>query len=183
MKPKAKLYNRYPLLNIIIYNGTTLLHFILGGIILFFTNVFWGNFGIAFGLVYIFLSFFEMYVMMPLHVCKNCVYFNLENGICISGMNILSKKITSKGSTSDFSNRAKGLFCQNNLYILSLIFPILCGIPILILNFSILLLILVISLFVLLGLRFVFVIPKLACVHCLSKYICPQAGQMGVREK
>jgi|WetSurMetagenome_2_1015567.scaffolds.fasta_scaffold235203_2 hypothetical protein len=183
MTSKAILYNRYPLLNIIIYNGTTLLHFIIGGVILFYTNHFWGKLGISIGLLYILLSLFEMYVMMPLQVCKNCIYFKLENGLCISGMNILAKKIATKGSTSDFPNRAKGPFCANNLYILTLIFPILCGIPILILNYSILLLILVISLFVLLGIRFVIIIPKLACVHCLSKFICPQAGQMGVREK
>lgn len=183
MKSKAELYNRYPLLNIIIYNGTTLLHFIIGGMILFYTKHFWGNLGITFGLLYIFLSLFDMYVMMPLQVCKNCVYFSLENGLCISGMNILAKKIAKKGSTSDFSNRAKGPFCPNHLYIASLIFPIVCGIPILIFNFSILLLTLVIFLFLLLSIRFVFIIPKLACVHCLSKFICPQAGQMGVREK
>jgi len=180
---KAKLYNRYPLLTIVIYNGTTLLHFIIGGIILFYTNHFFGKLGITFGLAYIFLSLLEMYVMMPLQVCRNCVYFKIENGLCVSGLNILSKKIVTLGSTSNFSNRAKGLFCPNNLYLLSLIFPILCGIPILIFNYSILLLILVISLFVLLAIRFIFIIPKFACVHCLSKFICPQAGQMGVREK
>ena len=35
----------------------------------------------------------------------------------------------------------------------------------------------------LLAARFVYVIPKLACVHCLSKFVCPQAGLMGVRDK
>jgi hypothetical protein len=183
MTSKAKLYNRYPLKNIVIYNGSSLLHFIIGGVILFYTNRFWSKWGIAFGLVYIFLSLFEMYVMMPLQVCKNCVYVKLENGLCISGLNILSRKIATLGSTSDLSNRAKGPFCPNNLYIVSLIFPILCGIPILLFNFSIDLLILVISLLSLLAIRFIFIIPKLACVHCLSKFICPQAGQMGVREK
>lgn len=183
MTPKAELYKQYPVITIITYNGTTLLHFIIGGLILFHTNKFWGDFGIAFGSMYIFFSLVEMYVLMPLQVCKNCVYFKLENGICVSGLNLLSRKLTGPGATSVFSKRAKGVFCPNNLYVLSLIFPIFCGIPILVFNYSRTLLALVVFLAALLLTRFLFVIPKLACVHCLSKFNCPQAGLMGVREK
>jgi hypothetical protein len=180
---KAQLYKRYPLVNVVIYNGSSVVHFIVGGMLLASTSHFLGTSGIVLGLLYIILSLLEMYVLMPLQVCKNCVYVNLENGLCISGMNVYAKKLAPPGSTSEFSSRAKGPFCPNNLYILSLVFPIIGGIPILIFSFSIPLLILEISLFVLLVLRFFIIIPKLACVHCLSKFICPQAGQMGVRER
>jgi hypothetical protein len=40
-----------------------------------------------------------------------------------------------------------------------------------------------IILFSMLAIRFFIIFPRLACIHCLSKFVCPQAGQMGVREK
>ena len=180
---KVKLYNRYPISSILVYNGTTLFHFLIGGLILSYSSRFFGVFGTVLGLLYISVSLFEMYILIPLQVCRNCVYFKLENGLCISGLNVLAQRIATEGSSSNFAERAKGLFCPNNLYIVSLVIPILCGIPILITAFSSTLLILEISLFILLATRFLYIIPRIACVHCLSKFICPQAGKMGVREK
>jgi hypothetical protein len=180
---KAELYNRYPISSVFIYNASTVLHFIVGGLILCDTNKFIGPLGISIGLLYILFAHFEMYIMMPLSVCKNCAYFRLDGGLCISGLNIVAKKITRLGNPSDFPKRAMGFFCPNNIYIFNLVLPILCGIPILIFNFSYFLLSLEIFLFTLLATRFVFIIPTLACLHCLSKFVCPQAGQMGVRDK
>ena len=180
---KAELYNQYPLSSVFIYNASTILHFMAGGLLLCATNKFIGPWGIAIGLLYILFAHFEMYIMMPLQVCKNCSYFRLDGGLCISGLNMIAKKIARLGNPSDFPKRAEGFFCPNNIYIFNLVLPILCGIPILIFNFSWLLLLLEVSLFLLLAIRFVFIIPQLACVHCLSKSVCPQAGQMGVREK
>jgi len=180
---KAKLYDRYPLSSILTYNGITVLHFLVGGVVLFSTVRFFGVWGGVLGLSYASFSFIEMYVMMPLQVCRNCVYVRLENGMCISGLNVIARKVEKKGDASDFPKRAQGLFCPNNLYILSLVFPILAGIPILVLNYSNSLLCLEILLFMLLAARFLYVIPQLVCVHCRSKFVCPQAGQMGVREK
>jgi hypothetical protein len=180
---KAKLHHRYPFSTIAVYNGSTIIHFVLGGIILCQTNRFFGSFGYILGIVYVLGSLLEMYLIMPLQVCRNCVYFGLENGRCVSGLNLLSKKLAIRGSTQNFSRRAEGLFCPNNIYLFSLAFPIIGGIPILVVNFSIQLLLLVASLFLLLIIRFFFIIPRLACLHCLSKFICPQAGQMGVRDK
>lgn len=180
---KAKLYNRYPLSSILVYNGTTILHFMAGGLILSYSSRFWGSFGIILGLLYISLSLVEMYILMPLQVCRNCVYFKLENGLCISGLNVLSRRFAREGNPSNFAQRAQGLFCPNNLYIVSLAIPILGGIPLLIAAFSLPICILEIVLFILLATRFLYIIPRMACVHCSSKFICPQAGQMGVREK
>jgi len=181
--PKAELYNRYPLSSVFIYNASTVLHFTVGGLLLCATNKFFGIWGIAIGLIYILFAHFEMYIMMPLQVCKNCAYFMLDGGLCISGLNMIAKKIARLGNPSDFPKRAEGFLCPNNIYILNLVLPILCGIPILIFSFSYFLLSLEIFLFSLLAARFVFIIPTLACMHCLSKFVCPQAGQMGVREK
>lgn len=180
---KAELYTRYPFPSVFIYNASTILHFTVGGLILCATNKFIGPWGIAIGLLYILFAHFEMYIMMPLQVCKNCVYYRLSGGLCISGLNAVAKKIARPGNPSDFPKRAVGLLCPNNIYIFNLAFPILCGIPILIFNFSYSLLFLEIFLFTLLVVRFFFIIPQLACLHCLSKFVCPQAGQMGVREK
>jgi hypothetical protein len=180
---KAALYNWYPVSSIAVYNGTTLLHFVVGGLVLLFSSRFFGTMGIAVAALYLSFSLLEMYVMMPRQVCRNCVYFRLENALCISGLNVAAKRFAKPGNPEDFPRRATGVFCPNNLYIFSLAFPIACGIPILVFNFSPLLLSLELFLFVLLATRFMIIIPRLACVHCLSKFVCPQAGLMGVREK
>ncbi len=177
---KAKLYTRYPVSSVLIYNGATILHFLLGGI-----GIILGyNFsGIAyfFGALYFTLSLTEMYVLMPLKVCPSCVYYRLNNSLCISGMNIVSKKIAKEGSPTDFANRAKGLFCPNNLYMAALFIPIIAMIPALIVNFSFLLLAILLIVVGLLLFRFFVVFTKIACVHCYAKYKCPQAEPMGVR--
>jgi hypothetical protein len=180
---KAEIYDRYPISSVVIYNGSTILHFLTGGLILLFLTKIIGFSGIAVSALYIVLAFLEMYVIMPLKVCPSCVYFRTSGSLCISGLNVWSKMIAKPGNSTDFPQRAQGLFCQNNLYITSLVFPILLGVLILILKFNLLLLFFEIGLFLLLVLRFFLIIPSLACVHCRSKFVCPQAGQMGVREK
>jgi hypothetical protein len=96
-------------------------------------------------------------------------------------MNILSKKIAREGDLKDFPNRAKGLFCPNNLYLVSLIVPILAMIPALIINFSVVLLLIFLAGVGLLLFRFFSIFPKVACLHCRAKYNCPQAEAIGVR--
>ncbi|UCD22446.1 MAG: hypothetical protein JSW22_02080 [Chloroflexota bacterium] len=91
----------------------------------------------------------------------------------------MSRKIAKEGNVKDFPSRAKGLFCSNNLYIASLIIPIIAMISALILNFSLLVLIILIVVVGLLLFRFFVIFPKIACVHCRSQNICPQAQSMG----
>jgi len=171
-----KLYTRYLLLNILTYNGTTIIHYLLGGtgIILGYDS--W--IGYLIGIIYMAFSFIEMYVHMPLKVCPNCVYYKLENSLCISGLNIVSRKITKEGNVKDFPNRAKGVFCPNNLYIASLVIPIIAMIPALILDFSIVILVILLVVVGLLVFRFFVIFPRIACVHCRAKNICPQAQSM-----
>jgi hypothetical protein len=137
--------------------------------------------GYTFGVIYLVFSFIVMYVIMPLSVCPKCIYYRLEDSLCISGMNILSKKIAGEGNLKDFPKRAKGLFCPNNLYLVSLIVPILAMILALIMHFSVVLLLIFLAGLGLLLFRFFFIFPKLACLHCVAKYNCPQAEAMGVR--
>jgi len=180
---KAKLYSRYPLSSVLIYNGSTILHFLLGGIGIALGYSFSSWAGYTFGVLYLMFSFIEMYMVMPLTVCPNCVYYRAKDSLCISGLNLFSKKITKEGDLKDFATRAEGLFCPNNLYTASLIVPILAMIPALIVNFSIILLLIFLTVLGLLLFRFFIIFPRVACLHCIAKYKCPQAGAMGVRNR
>ncbi|MFC1824230.1 hypothetical protein ACFL9T_16080 [Thermodesulfobacteriota bacterium] len=181
-KPKAKLHMRYPWSSILIYNGSTIAHYLLGGIGIIIGYGFSSWAGYLFGLIYLSFSFVEMYVIMPLTVCPNCVYYQMEAALCISGLNVISKKITNEGDQKDFVKRAEGLFCFNNMYIAALIIPIIALIPALIVNYAVSLLAIFLALVALLLFRFFVIFPKIACLHCFAKYKCPQAGSMGVRE-
>jgi hypothetical protein len=180
---KAKLYSRYPLSSVLIYNGSTILHFLLGGIGIVLGYSFSPRVGYTFGILYFVFSFVEMYVIMPLTVCPNCVYYRAKDSLCVSGLNILSKKIAKEGDLKDFPGRAEGLFCPNNLYLASLIVPIVAMIPALIVNFSVALLLILLAVVGLLLFRFFIIFPKIACLHCRAKFECPQAGAMGVRNR
>ena len=180
-RKKPDPYTRYPLSSIILYNGTTVVHYILGGIGIILGYGSW--IGYALSSLYLAFAFIEMYVHMPLKVCCNCVYYRLENSLCISGLNIVSRKIAREGSLKDFQSRANGPFCPNNLYIASLAIPVIAIIPALVLNFSLLVLVV---LFVIVGLllfRFFVIFTKVACVHCRAQNICPQAQSMGFSKK
>jgi len=177
---KAELYTRYPLSSVLIYNGATILHFLLGGIGIILGYNFTGI-AYFFGVLYFTFALVEMYVIMPLKVCPGCVYYRLNNSLCISGLNLVSKKIVKEGNPNAFVKRAEGLFCPNNLYMAALFIPIIAMIPALIVNFSFLLLAILLIVVGLLLFRFFVVFTKIACVHCYAKYKCPQAEPMGVR--
>jgi len=181
MEGSHKLYTKYPPSSIIIYNGVTILHFLLGAAGLKIGYSSWLGYLLA--SVYLLFAFVEMYVLMPLKVCPNCPYYKLDESLCVAGLNVLSKKVAKEGNVKDFSNRATGLFCPNNLYIASLVVPILATIPALILNFSLPVLIILISLVGLLLFRFFVIFPKIACVHCRAQNVCPQAQSMGFSKK
>ncbi|MFC2009608.1 hypothetical protein ACFLT3_01625 [Chloroflexota bacterium] len=177
---KAKLHTRYPLSSILTYNGTTILHYTLGGIGIIIGYSSWVS--LLLGLLYTVLSLVEMYVLMPLKVCPNCPYYRLDNSLCISGLNIVARKIAKQGNVNDFPKRAGGIFCPNNLYIASLIIPIIAMIPALVLDFSFLVIAILLAVAGLLLFRFLVIFPRIACLHCIAKYKCPQAEAMGVRE-
>ncbi len=135
--------------------------------------------GYLLGSLYLAFSFIEMYVHMPLKVCCNCIYYKLDNSRCISGLNLVSRKIAREGNVAAFPSRAKGLFCPNNLYVASLVIPIVAVIPGLALNFSFSVLAILLILLGLLLFRFFVIFPKIACVHCRAQNVCPQAQSMG----
>ncbi|MFC2167033.1 hypothetical protein ACFLQZ_03625 [Acidobacteriota bacterium] len=180
-RTKVKLFKRYPLSSLLIYNGTTILHFLLGGLGIIYGYGF-TTLSLSFGILYLVFAFGEMYVLMPLKVCPSCVYRRMEGGLCISGLNVVSRKIARARDEEEFPNRSKGLLCPNNLYMFSLASPIIALIPALLLHFSLLLLIVFLILVLLMVFRIFVIFPKIGCLHCYAKFQCPQADQMGVRE-
>ncbi len=172
-------YARYPVANLLIYNGVTALHYLLGG------------FGIVLGyrpswiawlaaILYILFAFGQMYVLMPLSVCPNCLYYRLKDSLCVSGLNVVSRKIAGPGNQGHFMSRAKGLLCHNHLYMAAKILPIAAMIPPLAFNFSVLLLALLLAVIGLLLLRIFYIFPKVACGYCLARNLCPNAQAMGL---
>ena len=179
---KSGGYSRYPLSSLVIYNGATILHYLLGaaGIIVGYGSS-WSAY--LLGVSYLLFAFVQMYLIMPLVVCPNCVYYRLKDSRCISGMNVISKKMAKEGDIKDFPNRGQGLLCHNNLYMAAKITPIIVMLPTLLLNFSILLLALFLAVVGLMLLRLFVIFPKVACVHCRAKNICPNAAAMGLSNR
>jgi hypothetical protein len=179
---KIKVYRKYPKKNIITYNLTTILHFTIAGIgLIIGYNFLWGGLGgYIFGMIYLVFAFTQMYIIMPLVVCPNCVYYKMKNSVCTSALNLVSKRIAKEGNIKNFENRAIGPFSHNKMYMGSLITPIFILIPALILNFSFFLLLLEIAVIILLLIRFFIVFQKTACPHCSAKYRCPNAKAMGI---
>jgi hypothetical protein len=181
-KERVKVYRKYPIANVLIYNTTTILHFLIAGwaLIIGYSFIDPGWIGYLFGIIYMIIAFGQMYIMMPLTVCPNCVYYNMKDSRCTSGMNLVSRKIAKPGDIKNFSSRSEGALSHNKFYMGSLIIPIFALLPALILNFSFLLLILFLAVLGLLLLRFFVVFKKTACPHCSAKYRCPNAKAMGI---
>jgi len=182
-KERAELYTRYPLSSLVTYNGSTVAHYLLGGIGIMIGYGFSSWAGFLFGGLYLLFSFAEMYLVMPKTVCPSCVYYRMENSLCISGLNAVARRCSKERDQKNFTRRAEGPLCFNNMYIAALMVPIIAIIAALIVNFSIPLLSIFLALIALLLFRFFVIFPRIACLHCAAKFKCPQAGQMGVRER
>ena len=176
---KVKVHARYPISSVFIYNGTTILHYLLGGlgIVLGYNFI---KIGYPAGLVYIAFAFIQMYIIMPMKVCPNCVYYRMDKGLCVSGLNVFSRKIARQGNLEDFPGRAKGVLSHNKLYMAAKIFPILAIIPALIINFSLVLLVVFLVVLGLMVFRIFVIFPKIACIRCAAKKNCPNAQSMGL---
>jgi len=177
VKTSSMLYTRYPFTSVLIYNGVTILHFLLGGTGLVFGYGSW--LGYLLGSIYLAFSFIEMYLLMPFKVCPNCPYYKLDNSFCVSGLNIVSRRLAKEGNIKDFQKRAQGVLCHNNLYLAGFIIPIVALIPALIINFSLILLGILLAMVGLLVFRFFVIFPKIACGYCRAKNVCPNAKAMG----
>jgi hypothetical protein len=174
-----ELYKTYPKSSQLTYNLTTIVHFVLGGLGIMM-GYGWTAYSWLAGIVYMAIAFGQMYIMMPLVVCPNCVYYRMEDGTCVSGMNRVSRRIAKEGKAEDFPKRAGGPLSHNKFYMGSLIFPIVALLPALYLNFSLELLLIWAAVLGIMLFRVFVVFKKVACVHCMAKKRCPNAIAMGL---
>jgi hypothetical protein len=176
----TEVYQRYPAANVAIYNGATLAHYGLGaaGIVVGYDR--WPVAGWIAGLAYLLFALGQMYVMMPLVVCPSCTYRRLEGGRCISALNLVSARLAPLADPDRFPLRAKGTLCHNNLYMASLIAPLVLIAPALVFAFSWVLLGIFVAVAALLALRMFVIFPRVACGHCAEKKRCPNAQAMGI---
>ncbi|MFX1281714.1 MAG: hypothetical protein ACFFA3_20350 [Promethearchaeota archaeon] len=181
-KPRAKLYQNFPRVRVFVYESSTILHFIVGGLGLILGYAFL-QLGYLIGTIYIIFAFLQMYVLMPLTVCPNCVYYRMKDSLCVSGLNRISRILAREGNPENFQKRAEGLLCYNNIYMATLFFPIIASIPALIFNFTFYVLIPFLIVVGLLVFRFFVIFPKIACLHCQAKFTCPIGEKIGVRDK
>jgi hypothetical protein len=174
-----KVFKSYPPSSVLLYNATTDAHFVLGGLGIII-GYGWTVLAWLAGLAYMAVAFGQMYIMMPLSVCPNCVYYRLEDGTCVSGLNRVSRRIAKEGDLEDFPKRAGGPLSHNKFYMGSLILPIIAILPGPYLNFSIPLLLIWLAVLGLMLFRFFVVFKRVACVHCMARKRCPNAQAMGL---
>ena len=172
-------FTRYPKSSVILYNGVTILHYILGSFgIMIAYHFAWLAF--ATSILYFAFALVQMYFLMPLLVCRNCVYYELRNALCISGLNVIARSVAKTGSVAQFAERSKGFWCHNNLYLAAKVIPLLVMLPGLIFNFSAWTLIVYLAIIGLIAYRILIIFPRIACNHCRAKNICPNAKALRI---
>ncbi|MBN1799138.1 MAG: hypothetical protein JW822_11205 [Spirochaetales bacterium] len=125
-----------------------------------------------FGLFYLLFAFVHAYIILPLVICPHCPYFTLENARCMSGLNIISVMITTKGTGKNFKTRAKGFSSYDSFFWFSMVLPFPLVLPAFIINFSIQLVIACVLLSASLAFRLFYIIPNISCAHCKAKTKC-----------
>ena len=140
------------------------------------------TFGFVLGAAYLVFAFAQMYLVMPLAVCPHCVYYSIEAGRCVSGMNLVSRALTKQGDPDRFADRAKGLLSHNKLYMAALVAPLLIMPVGMVAFFWWPPLAIWLILAGLMAFRIFVIFPKVACVHCAAKRRCPNAQSMGLSE-
>ena len=79
------VYRSYPLRDVALYNGVTLLHFGLAGSGLLLAYERWPTLAWVLAITYLVVALGQMYVMMPLVVCAACAYATMPDARCVSG--------------------------------------------------------------------------------------------------
>jgi len=174
------VYRRYPLRDVALYNGVTLLHFGLAtwGLLMAYDR--WPTLALVPALAYLVVALGQMYVMMPLVVCVACVYATMPGSRCVSGLNLIAARLRHADLAEFEARRTKGALSHNKLYMGSLIAPIPLLAVGLVLNFSPSVLALFLAIAALLVFRILVVFRRNACPHCAGKGRCPNAKAMGI---
>ena len=175
------VYRSYPLRDVALYNGVTLLHFGLATVGLLVVYNRWPVVAWVLAIVYLLVALGQMYVVMPLVVCTACVYTTMPGSRCVSGLNLVAARLGRKVPGEEFeARRTKGVLSHNKLYMGSLIAPIPLLAFGLVFNFSVLALAALLVVVALLAFRVFVVFKRTACPHCAAKGQCPNARAMGI---
>lgn len=175
------IHRRYPLRDVALYNGVTLLHFGLATLGLLVAYDRWPVLAWVLAIVYLLVALGQMYVVMPLVVCTACVYATMPGSRCVSGMNLIAARLGRRAPPEEFeARRTKGVLSHNKLYMGSLIAPIPLLAIGLVFNFSALALAALLAVAALLSFRILVVFKRVACPHCAAKGRCPNAKAMGI---
>jgi hypothetical protein len=175
------VYRSYPLRDVALYNGVTLLHFGMAAAGLLLAYDRWPVLAWVLAIVYLVVALGQMYVVMPLVVCAACVYTTMPGARCVSGMNVIAARLGRSAPPGEFeARRTKGPLSHNKLYMGSLITPIPILLVGLILHFSPAGLAMLVGVIALLAFRILVIFRRTACPHCAAKGHCPNAKAMGI---
>ena len=177
----SDVHRSFPLRDVALYNGVTLLHFGLAAVGLLLVYGRWPALAWVLAIVYLVVALGQMYVVMPLVVCAACVYSTMPGARCVSGMNVIAARLVRSAPLGEFeARRTKGPLSHNKLYMGSLIAPIPLLAVGLIVNFSPAALAVLVGVAALLAFRVLVVFRRTACPHCAAKGRCPNARAMGI---
>jgi hypothetical protein len=159
---ETKFYEKYPLWIPLLTALISFIGYIIGALIL-------SGFGIIYSILYLIYCFGAELVVI-IRSCKDCWYYGKVCGI---GKGIVAPLFVKKGDTKKFAERDISLVHLIPDFLV-VIFPLVGGIVLLILDFSFLLLGLIILLVLLFFGGTAFIRSKLVCKHCKQKEIgCP----------
>ncbi|HMK91862.1 MAG TPA: hypothetical protein VK576_02585 [Thermoleophilia bacterium] len=170
----------YPLRDVALYNGVTLLHFGLAAVGLLLTYDGWPALAWVVAIAYLVVALGQMYVVMPLRVCVACVYATMPGARCVSGLNLVAARLRAAPPDEFAARRTKGALSHNKLYMGSLIAPIPLLAAGLVLDFSAAGLAILLCVAALLAFRVLVVFRRTACPRCAAKGRCPNAKSMGI---
>ena len=176
----AGVHRSYPLRDVALYNGVTLLHFGLAATGLLLTYDRWPALAWVLAIAYLAVALGQMYVMMPLVVCVACVYATMPGARCVSGLNLIAARLRPVPPDEFEARRTKGVLSHNKVYMGSLIAPIPLLAVGLVFDFSAAGLAILLCVVGLLAFRVFFVFRRTACPHCAAKGRCPNAKAMGI---
>ena len=174
--PKSRSFRRYPLWRVLLTNGLTFVHYVVGASAIVFAYPNYPILGWPIGLAYFVYAAVQLYVLMPLVVCPSCVYRGIQGGRCPSGLNLISARLSrAPMQTAGFDTRTEGTLCQSSLCLWSLVVPLPIALPGLAISFSWMGLALSVAVAVLAAVRLTGVFRLVVCSHCLARRWCPVA--------
>ncbi len=173
-------HRSYPLPYVVLYNTTTGGYFLVGTLGIAVIGMSGPSIGLA--AAYLLFALGQAYVYMPLSVCPHCAYARIRDGRCVSGMDCISRTLRDPRDPEGLTDRERDRFGHNAVFHTALLFPLIVMLVGFAYGFSWPLAATFLIAVGLLTLRIHLVLPRMACPHCASRGICPNARSMGVAD-